>query len=275
MRQMNRFRRILVKSTLLLLLLPATMQNKVQAEAADGNSLTSIAEQYLFAAANQERLARGLQPLKRDPVLSRAAAYHALQMAERGDISHGFPGEPELAARAATAGVHFSLITENVAQAPDSELIHHMWMESEGHRENLLDSNVNVAGIAVVERGDQLYAVEDFASTVETLTIDQQESSVATLIATSGIPVANQLTSDAAVEATRAARQSCAASTSSVSGRHPGFMMRYTASTLNKLPTPLQNHIGSGKYHQAAVGACLASDASPFTSYNIAVLLYP
>jgi uncharacterized protein YkwD len=274
MRQMNGFRRILIRSTLLLALLPTITRSKVQAEDADGNTLTSIAEQYLFAAANQERLARGLRPLLRDPVLSRAAAFHALQMAERGDISHGFPGEPELAARAATAGVHFSLITENVAQAPDSELIHHMWMESEGHRENLLDTNVNVACIAVVERGDQLYAVEDFASTVETLTIDQQESSVATLIATSGIAVANQLATDAAVEATRAARQSCATSTSYTGTRHPRFVMRYTSSSLNKLPIPLQTHIGSGKYHQAAVGACSASEASPFTSYNIAVLLY-
>jgi hypothetical protein len=57
--------------------------------------------------------------------------------------------------------------------------------------------------------------------------------------------------------------------------RKPWFVMRYTASTLTDLPTTLKSRIGSGKYHQAAVGACLPAEATPFTAYNIAVLLYP
>ena len=168
------------------------------------------------------------------------------------------------------------LISENVAEAPESTLLHQMWMESEGHRDNLLDPEVNVAGIAVIERNDQLYAVEDFASVVEVLSFDQQESSVATLIATKGIQVANTLGTDAAAAATIAARQTCTMATGYAPGpRRPWFVMRYTSSTLSALPTPLQTRIGSGKYHVAAVGACSTAEATPFTSYNIAVLLYP
>ncbi len=48
----------------------------------------SVAEQYLLAAANQERVARGLPQLHRDPQLARAAAQHARLMAEHGGISH-------------------------------------------------------------------------------------------------------------------------------------------------------------------------------------------
>ena len=51
--------------------------------------------------------------------------------------------------------------------------------------------------------------------------------------------------------------------------------MRYTAASLDTLPDQLVERLATGKYHEAAVGACENETASPFTSYNIAVLLYP
>jgi uncharacterized protein YkwD len=276
MRQVNQLRRILLKSTLVLTLLPSTISRKINAQdSLAGPSASSVAEQYLLTAANRERVGRGLRPLRRDPILAQAAAFHARQMAAHAGISHEFPGEPDLAARAASAGVHFSLISENVAEAPEATELHEMWMHSEGHRENLLDPEVNVAGIAVVRCDGQLYAVEDFASIVESLSIDQQESTVATLIAASGIDVANRLAAEAAEAAIRAARQTCTMSTGYAGARKPWFVMRYTASTLVELPATLKTRISSGRYHQAAVGACSPTEASSFSSYNIAVLLYP
>jgi hypothetical protein len=50
--------------------------------------------------------------------------------------------------------------------------------------------------------------------------------------------------------------------------------MRYTAASLNEIPTQLKTRLTSGKYHQAVVGACSANNSGPFSSYNIAVLLY-
>ena len=58
-----------------------------------------------------------------------------------------------------SAGVPFSEISENVAEAPSVVQIHDMWMHSEHHRENLLDPNIDSAGISVVVRGRELYAV--------------------------------------------------------------------------------------------------------------------
>jgi uncharacterized protein YkwD len=272
-RRVNQLGRIILKSTLVLTLLPGAFFNKIQAEDTAGASAPSIAEQYLFAAANRERVSRGLGVLRHDPVLARAAAFHARQMAEHGGISHEFPGEPGLAARAASAGVHFSIVSENVAEAPESTVIHDMWMKSEGHRVNLLDPNVNVAGISVVYRDHQFYAVEDFASTVESLSLDQQESTVASLLAATGIGVANTATT--AKSATLAARRTCAMDTGYAGDRKPWFVMRYTASTLSDLPSQLKTRLNSGKYHQAVVGACSSTESSPFASYNIAVLLYP
>ena len=229
------------------------------------NNLT-VAEQYLLAAANEARANQGLSPLRFDPVLAEASAVHAREMANHDAISHQFDGEPELATRAASAGVHFSEIAENVGEAPTSPIIHDLWMHSPGHRANLLDPNIDSIGIAVVSRDNQLYAVEDFASSVQSLTLNQQEHTVAGVLSKTGMKVA---------ETTNDARQTCMMSTGYAGSRQPWFIMRYTASSLNEIPSQLKVRLSTGKYHQAVVGACPTTRKTPFTAYNIAVLLYP
>ena len=229
------------------------------------NNLT-VAEQYLLAAANEARANQGLSPLRFDPVLAEASAVHAREMANHDAISHQFDGEPELATRAANAGVHFSEIAENVGEAPTSPIIHDLWMHSPGHRANLLDPNIDSIGIAVVSRDNQLYAVEDFASSVQSLTLNQQEHTVAGVLSKTGMKVA---------ETTNDARQTCMMSTGYAGSRQPWFIMRYTASSLNEIPSQLKVRLSTGKYHQAVVGACPTTRKTPFTAYNIAVLLYP
>jgi len=232
----------------------------------------NVAERYLLDAANRERAARGLRMLHGDPVLSQAARYHALQMANHGNISHQFPGEPDLTERGSHAGVRFSLITENVAEAPDSTMVHDMWMRSQGHRDNLLDPDVDSVGIAVVARGHQFYAVEDFASTVESLSFDEQEQTVASVLAHAGLEVG----SGTRISTVEDARRTCSLE-SGYAGRQnrPWFIVRYRASRLDQLPSVLANRINTGKFHKAVVGACTDTDSGHFTDYNIAVLLYP
>jgi len=230
----------------------------------------TVAEQYLLAAANQERVARGLSPLRYDPQLARAADFHAHVMAEHGAISHQFQGEPELSQRGASVGAAFSLISENVGQAPSVVTIHDMWMHSEHHRSNLLDPAVDSAGIAVVVRGGEFYAVEDFAKTVRHVGLEQQESAIANQIERLGrVNVAHS------PELIAAARQTCAMSSGFAGERRPWFVMRFTSDSLTALPDELKSRIASPRYRQAAVGACPATQPGPFTSYNFAVLLYP
>ena len=226
----------------------------------------SLAEQYLFAAANADRVSRGLTELRIDPNLVRAATQHARQMVAHATISHQFTGEPELAQRASSAGAHFSLVTENVAEAPNPASIHDLWMHSPGHRANLLDPQVDSIGISVIARNGEFYAVEDFARTVQSLTFAQQEDAVAKLIAPSGITVA---------PATEDARRTCALETGYAGTRRPWFVMRYTAADLSRLPDELQTRLASGRYRQAIVGACSLSSSTPFSGYSVAVLLYP
>jgi hypothetical protein len=230
----------------------------------------TLAEQYLLAAANQERVSRGLTLLRRDPQLARAAARHASAMAAHGSISHQFPGEQELTDRGAAAGVAFSAISENVAEAPSVIQIHDMWMHSEHHRANLLDPAIDSAGISVVMRGHELYAVEDFAKTVRSVSLEEQESAIASLLARQG-----RMTLAGDRDSVSAARATCAKSNGYAGSRKPWFVMRFTSDSLTRLPDELTSRLASGRYHQAAVGACAADRQTAFTSYNFAVLLYP
>jgi uncharacterized protein YkwD len=126
---------------------------------------TSAAERQLFNAVNQERKAHGLPSLKPDAALATAARAHAQRMAEQGTISHQFPGEPNLLSRARAAGARFSWLAENVAEGPNSTAIHQTFMKSPQHRANILDPDMDSAGIGIAERNGQLYAVEDFSKT--------------------------------------------------------------------------------------------------------------
>jgi hypothetical protein len=243
-----------------LLLMIASLPGRAQVPAAN------VAERFLLAAANQDRAARQLPPLHVDEHLALAARLHAYEMVKRQTISHQFDGEQDLAARVADAGAHFSLVTENVAEAPNSADLHDLWMHSAGHRANLLDPAVDAVGIAVIWSHGEFYAVEDFAHTVDRLTLKQQEDTVGNLLEQSG------LTLDTPSEG---ARQTCQLSTGYAGTRKPWFVMRYTTSDLSRLPKELQTRIASGRYREAVVGACIPEQRSPFTSYSVAVMLYP
>lgn len=226
----------------------------------------SVSEQYLFQAANAERAQRGLPALRWDVALYRAAQRHALEMARRQSISHQYPGELELADRGKTAGAKFSVISENVAEGGTALRIHDAWMNSPGHRENLLDPRVDAVGISVLQRDGQLYAVQDFERTVATLSLADQEKLVARLMLAAG--------SIRILPDSEDARQTCELSKGYAGPRQPNFVTHFTAGDLSRIPDSLVAQIQSGRYLEASVGACASKNSGAFTTYNIAVMLY-
>jgi len=121
------------------------------------------AERDLFTAVNQARRAQGLSALRWDDSLAQAARRHAAVMAQHGTAQHAFEGEPSLSARIKEVGAHFSWLSENVTQGPTAAFIHSQFLNSPNHRANMLDRDMDSIGIGVVERGGQLFAVEDFS----------------------------------------------------------------------------------------------------------------
>jgi uncharacterized protein YkwD len=124
---------------------------------------TEIIERDLFDYANHERSAQGLPALRWDNALALAAQKHAAVMAQKGLLSHQFPGEASLPGRAGQSGAHFVWLAENVAQGPSAQIIHAEWVKSPNHRANLLDRDMDSIGIAVAQRDGQWFAVEDFS----------------------------------------------------------------------------------------------------------------
>lgn len=230
----------------------------------------NVAEQYLFAAANQECAARGIPLLRLDPALTEAATRHAAQMAAHRGISHQPAGEPELSQRGSAAGAHFSLIAENVGESPSPLTVHDAWMRSPGHRENLLDPRVDSTGVAVIVRGRQLYAVQDFAHLTRPLPLGQQEARTAYLIEEAGLTL---------LPDTAQARIACTGISttgmSTQSGLHATFVLRYTTSNIDRLPEKIRQRTATREFHSAAVGACPDADSAPFAVYRLAILLYP
>lgn len=222
-------------------------------------------ERYLFEATNRERAARGLQQFGWDDALAASARQHAEQMAGRGTLSHQFPGEPGLESRAKNAGASFIALAENVAFAPTVADLQNGWMNSPPHRANILEPETNSIGIAVVARGGELYAVEDFSHAVVALTIEQQEDRLGALVVKRGL----QLLRDH-----EEARRACVSGHEPQGGTRAFYLMRFDTASLDDFPDALNRTIASGHYHQAAVGACAMDRGDGFGGYRVAVLLY-
>lgn len=145
-------------------------------------SESAAAEQELFRMINHERAQAGVPELQWNEWLAQAARKHAEEMASRGQLSHQFPGEPGLRDRIAATGLRFNTSAENVAFAPTPAEINDDWMHSPGHRANILEPTYNALGVAVVRRGEELYAVTDFAHSVPALSAGEMEDAVAAAI---------------------------------------------------------------------------------------------
>jgi Cysteine-rich secretory protein family len=225
----------------------------------------SMEAQQLMEATNQDRAQHGLEPLRWDPALARAAQAHAYEMVRHGELSHQYDGEPELAERAGRDGAHFSTVAENIATAPNPQAVEDEWMHSPPHRHNILDPRLTTIGIGLVHEGNNLWAVEDFSAAVAQMGSTQIEEKIEQLVAERGVRV---------VSTSSAARQTCSMD-HGFAGARPNFVMRWEGSDLNRLPDVLEEKISTGRYHTAAVGACSSGNQSQgFTSYRLAVLLF-
>ena len=221
-------------------------------------------ERQLFDALNHERTTQGLSALRWDAALFKAARQHALRMANLNMLEHQLPNESNLEARLAEAGARFSSIAENIAVGPNPQVIHTGWMNSPGHRKNILNPRLTSVGIAAVRGPGGLFAVQDFSQLVPELSVEQQEQKVISLLTAQGFRSAN---------ATDAARETCK-NDSGMAGTSARAMIRFDVTDLNKLPEDIARKMRSHANSKVAVGACRANEAAGFSHYRIAVLFF-
>jgi uncharacterized protein YkwD len=104
-----------------------------------------------LAAINEYRAAKGRNPVVLDERLSQAAAMQSKAQAGRSRIGHDGPGGTAKA-RAASAGFHAKIVSENVASGQKSFAdVLAFWKQSSGHRTNLLRPNVTAIGVAMAK----------------------------------------------------------------------------------------------------------------------------
>jgi len=110
-------------------------------------------ESLLLSLINQERTSRGLQPLQVDMRLVGTARAKATDMAVNNYFSHTSPtlGTPyEQMVKAGVTG--YSILgAENIAFARSVQEAHTNFMNSDGHRRNILDSRYTHIGVGVVD----------------------------------------------------------------------------------------------------------------------------
>lgn len=155
-------------SLLGLLLVLAPLASAPAAGTGDLGQLRSRA----LALVNQERIQRGLGGLQFSGNLSEAAQTHAQDMLRRSYFAHASPEGDTVQDRFIEAGgSRWRPVAENIARCMGCEMpstldrverLHQDWMDSPGHRENILRRGLDRFGI-IVGDDQALYAVQTFA----------------------------------------------------------------------------------------------------------------
>ena len=114
---------------------------------------------------NQERAAAGLGSLDSDSQLAAVAQKKAEDMAKNGYFSHTSPTYGSAFDMLKAAGISYRTAGENIAKGQKTaEMVMNGWMNSSGHRANILSSGYTRIGVGyAVDGGGTPYWVQIFA----------------------------------------------------------------------------------------------------------------
>lgn len=107
-------------------------------------------EQEVFNLINQQRTSAGLSALKIDSELQNVAREKAKDMVNNNYFSHTSPTYGSPFDMMKSYGISYKTAGENIAGNSSNSGAVNAWMNSEGHRANILNSSFNYTGIGVV-----------------------------------------------------------------------------------------------------------------------------
>ncbi|MDP5275962.1 CAP domain-containing protein [Chengkuizengella axinellae] len=112
-------------------------------------------EQQVVDLTNAERAKYGLAPLEVDLELSEVAEAKSADMQSRGYFDHNSPTYGSPFDMMTSFGISYTSAAENIAYGQQTpEEVVNAWMNSEGHRKNILSSSYTHIGVGYVEEGD-------------------------------------------------------------------------------------------------------------------------
>ena len=115
----------------------------------------SAFEKEVLELTNAERAKQGLSPLTLDTELSKVARIKSQDMKDKNYFSHTSPTYGSPFDMMKQFGISYSAAAENIAQGQTTpEQVVQAWMNSQGHRENILNASYTHIGIGYVADGN-------------------------------------------------------------------------------------------------------------------------
>ncbi|MFF3244724.1 CAP domain-containing protein [Streptomyces sp. NPDC002870] len=115
-----------------------------------GSGSSNGAEAQVLTLVNKERASAGCSPLTSNAKLTEAADDYSDVMARSGVMSHTGPDGSTMAGRVDAAGYAWSTLGENIARGQsDAAAVMDAWMNSPGHRANILNCSFKEIGVGV------------------------------------------------------------------------------------------------------------------------------
>jgi len=125
-------------------------------------------EREVIHFVNVERMRNHVDTLIFNPSLETAARVQAVQMASERKMAHDLPGAPHptLRDRAQFSGYRYRHLAENIAYGyPTATYAVGAWMNSPGHRANILDRAAVETGVGVARaKTGELYFCQVFGA---------------------------------------------------------------------------------------------------------------
>ncbi len=118
-----------------------------------GSISMSSEEKRILELVNNARIAEGASPLQHDGTLTWLARLKSQDMVDLKYFSHNSPiyGSPYDMLKA--AGVSYRLAGENLASCGSPDRAFTLWMDSDGHRKNILNPSYTHTGIGAANSG--------------------------------------------------------------------------------------------------------------------------
>ena len=138
-----------VSSQYVRLIYPQTSNNSGGNNTTANTDLTAD-EREVFHLINQKRTAQGLPALAIDGELQNVARIKAQDMVNNGYFSHTSPTYGSPFDMMKKFGITYKAAGENIAGNSSNTAAVEAWMNSEGHRANILSNSFNYTGVAVV-----------------------------------------------------------------------------------------------------------------------------
>ena len=145
----------------------AARQEKQSVKESAGGQNSGITQQEMQAIQllNRDRAKNGLKSLQADAKLTQVARSHAADMAKQNYFNHTNLQGKSPFDRMKANGIAYRLAGENIAYNHSLEAMQEAWMNSPGHRANILTTGYTHAGVGLYTKEDgTIYGVQLFAS---------------------------------------------------------------------------------------------------------------